>query len=300
MFPSRIGATKSPSVATSPVVGAFPEVAKLVRSSPAPSSNRPASSRVRQNSIQSNLDNNRPRPSSAAPGKPAGVSNQAVESEAGGNGTQVDAKTHKESVPASTTTSGQQEAETTQSEAQQPECVDSPTMSKRKETVSQMPEDRDAQKEPVTSVAAPATATPSVTTKSGRASKPSTPAMATFAEAINVRPRPSRHIESTVPVVKRSHKKGGSIAAAVALAAQQTADTGEPRHNAPDEEDEAEIDGDEPRYCYCDGVSYGEMVACDAEACPREWFHLECVGLKVAPRGNGMFSAQATWHRSWD
>ena len=28
---------------------------------------------------------------------------------------------------------------------------------------------------------------------------------------------------------------------------------------------------DEPRYCYCNGVSYGEMVACDNEKCPREW-----------------------------
>lgn len=52
-------------------------------------------------------------------------------------------------------------------------------------------------------------------------------------------------------------------------------------------DDEEEPDGDEPRYCRCNGVSYGEMVACDGEGCAREWFHLECVGLKVAPKGNG-------------
>ncbi len=46
---------------------------------------------------------------------------------------------------------------------------------------------------------------------------------------------------------------------------------------------------DEDVYCYCNQVSYGEMVACDGEGCPREWFHLECVGLKVAPKGNGEF-----------
>lgn len=42
-------------------------------------------------------------------------------------------------------------------------------------------------------------------------------------------------------------------------------------------------DPNEPRYCYCDRGSYGEMVACDNEACPREWFHLGCTGLAEAP-----------------
>ena len=47
--------------------------------------------------------------------------------------------------------------------------------------------------------------------------------------------------------------------------------------------------GDEPRYCYCNEVSYGEMVGCDADDCPREWFHLDCVGLSRAPAKNGEF-----------
>lgn len=34
---------------------------------------------------------------------------------------------------------------------------------------------------------------------------------------------------------------------------------------------ETEVDPSEPRYCYCDRVSYGEMVACDNDDCPREW-----------------------------
>jgi hypothetical protein len=42
------------------------------------------------------------------------------------------------------------------------------------------------------------------------------------------------------------------------------------------------------------------MVGCDAGDCEREWFHLECVGLKVAPRGNGesflSFEALMEWH----
>ncbi|OAP55839.1 hypothetical protein AYL99_09991 [Fonsecaea erecta] len=53
------------------------------------------------------------------------------------------------------------------------------------------------------------------------------------------------------------------------------------------DEEEEENDGleeDEERYCYCQGVSYGEMVACDRDDCPRQWFHLECIGLKSVPK----------------
>lgn len=52
------------------------------------------------------------------------------------------------------------------------------------------------------------------------------------------------------------------------------------------EGEESEHDPDdpnEPKYCYCNRGSYGEMVACDNELCPREWFHLGCTELRVAP-----------------
>ncbi|KAK9479977.1 hypothetical protein V1514DRAFT_303721 [Lipomyces japonicus] len=41
----------------------------------------------------------------------------------------------------------------------------------------------------------------------------------------------------------------------------------------------------EPVYCYCQQVSYGEMVGCDGPDCKREWFHLPCVGLTAPPKG---------------
>lgn len=41
----------------------------------------------------------------------------------------------------------------------------------------------------------------------------------------------------------------------------------------------------EPVYCYCNQVSYGEMVGCDGEDCEREWFHLPCTGLTELPKG---------------
>lgn len=53
-------------------------------------------------------------------------------------------------------------------------------------------------------------------------------------------------------------------------------------HEGDDEDEEGE-----PRYCYCNEVSFGEMVACDNDACPREWFHLSCVGMTKPPGKNG-------------
>jgi hypothetical protein len=41
---------------------------------------------------------------------------------------------------------------------------------------------------------------------------------------------------------------------------------------------------DEPRYCLCDDISYGEMIACDNPKCKIEWYHLPCVGLTHAPK----------------
>jgi inhibitor of growth protein 3 len=49
-----------------------------------------------------------------------------------------------------------------------------------------------------------------------------------------------------------------------------------------EEDDEA---GDDKKYCLCQNVSFGDMVACDNDACPYEWFHWSCVGLKSEPNG---------------
>lgn len=75
------------------------------------------------------------------------------------------------------------------------------------------------------------------------------------------------------------------------LKAETPQDLGSPGpgivNDADEEEDE---DPNEQRYCYCNGVSYGEMVACDNENCAREWFHLECTGLRSLP------PARSTWY----
>lgn len=45
------------------------------------------------------------------------------------------------------------------------------------------------------------------------------------------------------------------------------------------------IDPNEPTYCLCNQVSYGEMIGCDNEQCPIEWFHFSCVSLTYKPKG---------------
>ena len=42
---------------------------------------------------------------------------------------------------------------------------------------------------------------------------------------------------------------------------------------------------DEPVYCYCRRVSFGQMVCCDNPTCKYEWYHFSCVGLETKPRG---------------
>lgn len=52
-----------------------------------------------------------------------------------------------------------------------------------------------------------------------------------------------------------------------------------------DEDDEEEGIEDTKVYCTCRTVSHGDMVACDNDNCPYEWFHWKCVGLTREPVG---------------
>ena len=62
-----------------------------------------------------------------------------------------------------------------------------------------------------------------------------------------------------------------------------------PNKDGDGDDDMVDIDddegGDDKKYCTCQSVSYGDMVACDNDSCPYEWFHWSCVGLKSEPVG---------------
>ena len=116
-------------------------------------------------------------------------------------------------------------------------------------------------------------------------SKTATPVSSSFTES--QRTRASREAP-----LKRSHKKGAGLAAQLAAAA---ATHGDGHSVQGDDEDD---DDSEPRYCYCNGVSYGQMVGCDGRECQREWFHLDCVGLAEAPGKKGMTYLSHRPHQS--
>jgi len=49
--------------------------------------------------------------------------------------------------------------------------------------------------------------------------------------------------------------------------------------------DDIAVGPDEPTYCLCDQISYGEMICCDNDLCPIEWFHFSCISLSTKPKG---------------
>ena len=44
------------------------------------------------------------------------------------------------------------------------------------------------------------------------------------------------------------------------------------------------VDANEPTYCFCHQVAFGEMICCDNQDCRIEWFHFACVGLTPETR----------------
>ncbi|KAL2839976.1 hypothetical protein BJY01DRAFT_218871 [Aspergillus pseudoustus] len=249
------------STADSPVLGASPIIgaattAAIPRSaaSPGPNASRPQSSRAQQSSAQANA---RQRPSSSA-------SNRVPSS----------GKTTENKAPLKEPPSRTEMVPLPDSHrATEPEGIDAP---KNTGTVVALRDDTD--RKPTESIE-PSDPPVSVsnTVPKGRTSKTSTPVLAP-AEPVQQRARPTR---STDTAPKRNQKKNGASSVPVLAPPTTTSDAEESIHEGDDEDEEGE-----PRYCYCNEISFGEMVACDNDACPREWFHLSCVGLTKPPGRN--------------
>lgn len=80
-------------------------------------------------------------------------------------------------------------------------------------------------------------------------------------------------------------KKGGA-AAGGKKKKRKTGGRGQAREAREDTPPPEEtIDPDEPTYCLCDQISFGEMILCDNDLCPIEWFHFSCVALMSKPKG---------------
>ncbi|OHW91531.1 PHD-finger domain-containing protein [Colletotrichum incanum] len=101
--------------------------------------------------------------------------------------------------------------------------------------------------------------------------------------------QPSKRTRKPVPGIVSKTNAGGSSAVGKRKAAPkkkraQKKEKGQPIEIELEEDDEGNpIDPNEPRYCDCNRVSFGEMIACDNDNCDKEWFHLECVGMTHIP-----------------
>lgn len=74
------------------------------------------------------------------------------------------------------------------------------------------------------------------------------------------------------------------------LARNQTDGPSSSHDRARSGEDEGEEEGgedgeDTTLYCFCQKVSFGDMVGCDNDNCKYQWFHWGCVNLKHEPEG---------------
>ena len=274
---TNASAANSPSLASSPVVGTFSAAKDRQGRSPAPAMlQRVPSSRARQNSSQSVLQVSRNR-SSSTNHKPAngnGMYGTTADVEKVSSLTGRSTGDIKSNMKETSNNKGEHLIEDTGT-------GDAAVDLRGGIVVGSRSSDRALKREE--SVNGNGRTRPpsiSVSTRGGNGKQPSkmaTPISASFTEP--QRTRAPREIP-----LKRSHKKGAGLAAQLAA---QSAVHEEEVSSIQGDEDE---DGDEPRYCYCNEVSYGEMVGCDGDECQKEWFHLRCVGLARAPAKNGTLS----------
>jgi hypothetical protein len=107
-------------------------------------------------------------------------------------------------------------------------------------------------------------------------------AKGTHAQHSRGRIRTSAHVRSLLlltsarPVHARPSPGGGLPPGALAAAGGMLGAGGLLARGA-----ELPVDPNEPTYCSCQRVSFGDMVACESDACPIEWFHYECVGKSL-------------------
>jgi inhibitor of growth protein 3 len=132
--------------------------------------------------------------------------------------------------------------------------------------------------------------------------KPSTPG----SRAGSVGPRPQKHsltvkkaklqqplrkaaLTAKSGVNKKRSRKGGSRASPSTTNDDESVAS---EAGTEDEEmsgmggDQEEDESDDSKYCFCQRVSFGDMVACDNDNCQYQWFHWECVGIKEEPVGD--------------
>ncbi|KAF0704876.1 chromatin modification-related protein YNG2-like, partial [Aphis craccivora] len=87
--------------------------------------------------------------------------------------------------------------------------------------------------------------------------------------------RPKRAILTTIGLPKRLKSE---------RALTQKTETKIKKKGKYKKHDNIAVDPDEPTYCLCGQISYGEMICCDNDLCPIEWFHFSCISLQTKPK----------------
>ncbi|KAE8901946.1 hypothetical protein PF005_g26121 [Phytophthora fragariae] len=94
--------------------------------------------------------------------------------------------------------------------------------------------------------------------------------------------------DKTTPAVSKSSSGGSSSSRKRSVAEAAVPVVAAPAANAQPvllASEDLPIDPNEPIYCSCRRVSFGQMVGCDNDDCKYEWFHFSCVGLTDQPAG---------------
>lgn len=84
---------------------------------------------------------------------------------------------------------------------------------------------------------------------------------------------------------KKAQRKGTNATVNTSKDQDESADLDSAGMAHPSDVLDMPVDPNEPTYCLCHQVSYGEMIGCDNPDCPIEWFHFACVDLKIKPKG---------------
>ncbi|KAM0720250.1 hypothetical protein Q7P37_004386 [Cladosporium fusiforme] len=77
----------------------------------------------------------------------------------------------------------------------------------------------------------------------------------------------------------------GSTSPTPSSLARTQADGAADRGSDVEGDDDLDEGEDTTLYCFCQKVSFGDMVGCDNDNCKYQWFHWSCVGLKSEPAG---------------
>ncbi|KAI5731816.1 hypothetical protein M8J77_016518 [Diaphorina citri] len=100
-------------------------------------------------------------------------------------------------------------------------------------------------------------------------------------EMIECSSTPLPRSSATIAVVKKPSTQSGGKKKKRKTKQQRECE----KEATPPPDEDLAIDPNEPTYCLCNQVSFGQMVMCDNDLCPHQWFHFSCVAVTNTPKG---------------